>query len=61
MDDEARSSSFLPRDDHLAYLANLLTVLAILYAAWYLHRGRRATKKGNVPGGPGAGGFAWGT
>jgi hypothetical protein len=45
--------SVLPRAEHLAYLANLLTVLGILYAAWALHNRRRAASKGNVVGGPG--------
>jgi hypothetical protein len=53
MENVEPTPALLPRAEHLAYLANLLTVLAILYAVWYTHRGRRKAKKGNVVGGPG--------
>lgn len=33
-----RPAPFLPAADHLAYLANLLTVLAVLYGAWIVWR-----------------------
>jgi hypothetical protein len=53
MEGADQTPSLMPRAEHLAYLANLLTVLAILYAVWYTHRGQRKAKKGNVVGGPG--------
>jgi hypothetical protein len=54
VDEPERTPGFLPRAEHLAYLANLLTVLGILYAAWALHSRRRQAGKGNVVGGPGS-------
>lgn len=54
MDETERTPGFLPRAEHLAYLANLLTVLGILYAAWALHSRRRKASQGNVVGGPGS-------
>lgn len=46
-----RPPLFLPAPEHLAYLANLLTVLGILYAVWEIHKSRRKLKKGAVVGG----------
>jgi len=54
---EQPTPAFLPRAEHLAYLANLLTVLGILYAVSVLWRKRRREGKGQVVGGPG---WSWG-
>lgn len=37
--------SLLPAPEHIAYLANLLTVLAVLYGALYVWRQRRAKSR----------------
>lgn len=47
---EHGTPEFLPKPEHLAYLANLLTVMAVLYAAFYVHRERRRRQRGHVPG-----------
>lgn len=53
MERAANTPTFLPRPEHIAYLANLLTVLTILYLAWHTFQRSRATRKGNITGGPG--------
>lgn len=53
MERAANTPTFLPRPEHIAYLANLLTVLTILYLAWHTFQRSRAAGKGNVVGGPG--------
>lgn len=58
MADHEPTPGFLPNPEHIAYLANLLTVLGILYAVWILHRSRRNQKKGKAVGGPG---WTWGS
>lgn len=45
--------SLLPRPDHVAYLANLLTVLGILLGAYVVIRKQRAAKRAQVPYAPG--------
>lgn len=41
--------SLLPRPEHLAYVANLLTVLGILLGAYVVLREERARKRGHAP------------
>lgn len=48
---------FLPRAEHLAYLSSLVTVLAVLYGAYYIWRRDRRSRAGRVPQGPD---FRWG-
>lgn len=37
--------SLLPAPEHIAYLANLLTVLAVLFGAFYVWRQRKAKRR----------------
>lgn len=41
---DRRPAPFLPAAPHVAYLANLLTVLAVGYAAYYLWQQDRAAR-----------------
>lgn len=41
-----RPAPFLPAAEHVAYLANLLTLLALGYAAYYVWRHDRDAERG---------------
>lgn len=56
MDDHG-TPSFLPRPEHVQYLSALLTVLAVLYGAYYVWKRDRRSRRGSVPQGPD---FRWG-
>lgn len=40
-----RPAALLPAADHIAYLANLLMVMAILYGVWQIGRDKRRDRK----------------
>lgn len=40
-----RPAALLPAADHIAYLANLLVVMVVLYSVWQLARDKRKDRK----------------